>query len=110
MFDLWRYQIKPQAVDDALNRAIGAYRRHERRFFWRMFNPLHWLDLLLGIPFRLFTAVGLDGQRYEQPALGKLVKLIVGGAGLVAAILGIHDHPNFVAHVFKIIHSMFKWR
>jgi hypothetical protein len=34
----------------------------------------------------------------------------LGGVGLVAAILGIHDHPNFVAHVSKIIHSMLEWR
>jgi hypothetical protein len=110
MFDLWRYQIKPQTIDDALNRAIGAYRQHERRLFRRMFNPLHWLDLLLGVPFRVLTVAGLDGQRYEQSALGKLVKLILAVVGFVAAVLDIRDHPNFVAHVSKIIHSIFKWR
>jgi hypothetical protein len=109
MFELWRYQIQPQTVEDALNRAIGAYLQQERRLFWQMFNPFHWLDLLLGIPFRLLTAVGLNGRRFEQSAFGKLIKWVVAVAGFVAAVLDIRDHPNFIAQVSKIFHSIFKW-
>ena len=110
VFDLWRYKLSPRLLDDVLNRAIGAFEEEKRRLFCQFFNPFYWLNIVLGIPFRLLTAVGLDGTRYEESVFGKLVKVCLAVVGFVAAILDIQDHPVFVARVSSLFHRLIHWR
>jgi hypothetical protein len=110
MFELWRYQIRPQQVEDALLRAIGQYEQEERRLFRQLFNPFYWLNQILGIPFRFLTAVGLNGQKAEESILGKLAKATVGAVTVVAGILSIYDHPRFIARISQIVYALLHWR
>ena len=110
VFDLWRYDLSPRLLDDVLNRAIGAFEEEKRRLFWQFLNPFYWVNLVLGIPFRLLTAIGLDGTGYEESAFGKLVKLVLAVVGFVAAVLDIQDHPAFVARMSSMFHHLTHWR
>lgn len=61
------YHISPAKALDGLDRAIGEYERRKQRLYWQMFNPLFWLQLLLGkiigIPFQILGAAGFDAAK-----------------------------------------------
>jgi len=96
IFDLSGFKIPSQKVFDCTDSAIGAYERERQRLLHRSFNPLYWLGMLvswsLRLPFRLLGAAGFDAEGVEDSLLGKLVKLALGLAAFIAAIVNIADH------------------
>jgi hypothetical protein len=93
MFDLHSYHIPPARIVDALDRAIGDYKRLQCDLYRSLWNPFYWLRLgftnLLGVPFRILDAAGFDARAMEQTIGGKVAKAIIGFVTLLAGVLTI---------------------
>ncbi len=96
IFALYQFQISPQVVFDSTDRAIGAYETNCARLLRKSFNPFYWLQMplvwFLRLPFKLLGAAGFDARKAEDSLFGKLVKLALGLATFMAAIVEIADH------------------
>jgi hypothetical protein len=109
-FNLQAIYVEPRALIDSVERTIGDYERLRHDLFWQLFNPFYWLGKLVGIPFRVFTAVGFEGDRWERSVIGRLFKLFEWVAifvGFVAAILTIRADPKFMDGVSRTLHALF---
>ncbi len=115
LFDLRDYQISPQKVTDALDRAIGEYGRRKKRLYQQMFNPFFWIKFILlkivEVPFQVLGAMGFDSARIEKTAGGKFIKVIVliaasvgGFVAFVAALMTILQFIGWLDPALKLIH------
>jgi hypothetical protein len=100
IFDLWQFQMGRQGVFDSTDRAIGAYERERRTLLRKSFNPFYWLGMLIAwvlrLPFKLIGAAGFDAGKIEQSMVGKLLKLGLGLASFIAAVVVIADHWDMI--------------
>lgn len=90
LFELDRFQIRPNRVVSVLDRAIGVYQDDQRKSANRTFNPLWWIGKILGwlirLPFRLLGMIGFDADKAESSILGRLTKLILVASSLLAIL------------------------
>ena len=89
---LHQYQISPQEVFDAVERAGGVYEANLSKALQRTFNPFFWIgrifESIASIPFKFFSRLGLNGRKMESSFLGKVFKGVVELFGGVATICG----------------------
>lgn len=102
IFHLHLYSnIKPQEALDIIDRAIGIYEDDEKSSLFRTFNPFFWLSLVLdytvSLPFKILGKFGLNQEKIEDSALGKMIKGILYLILVVAAFLEILDKLGFLA-------------
>jgi hypothetical protein len=101
IFHLHYYTINPQEALDIIDRAIGTYEDDRINSIIRIFNPFFWLDLLLdyivSLPFKILGKFGLNQEKIEDSALGKIIKGILYLILVVAAFLEILDKLGFLA-------------
>ena len=95
IYNLSIFQIPKSALIDSLQRAIGYYNDDRIPALLRTVNPLWWLWRLLAaaiaIPFFLLDWAGYDRQRIENSPTGKLIKLLVAIAAIVAGVTAFLD-------------------
>ena len=93
IFNLARFEITPQWVIDAIEKAIGIYEGNERAALLRTLNPLWWLYRLFGelgrVPFRFLTAAGFPDV--ERTLIGKTLRFLLSFASFVAACATLAD-------------------
>jgi len=100
IFALYQFQISSQVVFDSVDRAIGTYESECRRLLRETFNPFYWLQMLvvwfLRLPFQLLGAAGFDARKVEDSLFGRLLKLVLGLATFIAAVVEIADHWSMI--------------
>ena len=93
IFNLDRFEISPTILLDVIDRAYGIYERDRTAALIRTLNPLFHLgrvlDALADLPFIAASHAGMNRQRLEDSAFGKLVKLAIYLAGGMASVLTI---------------------
>lgn len=93
IFNLARFEIDPQQITDAIERAIGKYENQRKAAIIRTFNPFWWIFKLIRaiayVPFLILKEIGFDTSKFERTILGRLIKLIFDLAVFLAALLAI---------------------
>ncbi|KCZ88533.1 hypothetical protein HJA_09199 [Hyphomonas jannaschiana VP2] len=93
LFRLYRYQMDPHFVTDAVEAAVGVYDRDFLSALIRTLNPLWWAWKLVGwlasLPFALIGAAGFNRAAAEGSVIGKLFKFIAEISILILTLLQI---------------------
>jgi len=80
IFELRSTGISDKYIIDIIERAIGVYKNDLTRAYWRTFNPLHWLlvvvDMIVKFPYQILQRAGFDANRIENSKFGKVFKVI----------------------------------
>jgi hypothetical protein len=76
----WGATIPPQRLIDAIDQTEGACERQVAIEIRRLYNPFHWLLVLLTfvlrIPFLLIKTSGFHVEKFEEQLWGRLFKLL----------------------------------
>lgn len=71
--------VSRQMIVDAMNRTLTACHERVDKELWQLFNPFHWISVLLGIilrsPFWLISKTGFNVSKIEDHFIGKISKL-----------------------------------
>ena len=60
---------------DCLEKMIGILDEAKNKACWNSFNPLHWIRLILRLPFLLIKQTGFNLDKIENEFWGRLFKL-----------------------------------
>lgn len=93
IFSLQQHKMDPQTLVDHVERAIGVYTADRFGASVRTLNPFYWLSILINyaarLPFFIMGGLGLDQDRLEGTALGKLFKGCFRVAVFLALLAGV---------------------
>lgn len=107
VFQLRNLRLQPQQVTDVVEKAIGVYTDDATASLIRTLNPFFWLARLFesvaSIPFALLGKLGLDKEKAEASALGRLVKASLFGLQALAAFLGVLEKLNLLSRLRTLV-------
>jgi len=80
LHDYSHHGIDRQLVWDKINETIGECEADLKKEFYRLFNPLYWIQsiivFIIRIPFMLISVSGFNIDKIEDHFISKLFKLI----------------------------------
>ncbi len=111
IFNIHRFEIEPSNLLDFIDRSIGRYEHDKISSILRTINPFFWfgrlLDFIVSLPFRFFQKAGINTKSFEESVLGRLAKLVLYLATLIASLLTILQILDLLDLVNEFINSIF---
>lgn len=107
LFNLQYFDIEPQEVIDIIDRALGVYEKDFAKSVIRAINPIFWLgrilELISSIPFYLLGRIGFNQQKLEESFIGRLVKLVIKVATLLALTWELLARLKMIPETFDLL-------
>ena len=111
IFSLQQHKVDPKTLVDHIERAIGIYTTDRFGASVRTLNPFFWLSILIDytarLPFFLLGSLGLDRDRLEGAALGKLLKGFFRVAVLLALLVGLIHYLGLLDPLTSRLQGLF---
>lgn len=112
IFNLHRFQIKPQYLLDFIDRAIGVYENDKLNALLRTLNPLFWISLILdyivSLPFKFIGKIGFNQNKIESSIVGRLIKGALYLITVFAAFLTILEKLGYLKKFLSLIQGWIK--
>lgn len=107
LFNLQHYDIESQSIIDVIDQALGVYERDFVKSIIRVINPIFWLgrtlEFISSIPFYLLGRIGLNQQKLEESFIGRVVKLVIKVATLLALIWELLARLKMIPESFDLL-------
>lgn len=107
IFDLHRYQIKPQQLLNLIERSIGIYENDRLNALLRTVNPFFWLGLILdyivSLPFKVIGKIGFNQEKIESSITGKIIKGIFYLITFLASFLAVLKYIGYLEKFMSLI-------
>jgi len=112
IFNLHRYQIRPQQLLNLIERSIGIYENDRLNALLRTVNPFFWLGLILdyivSLPFKVIGKIGFNQEKIESSITGKIIKGIFYLISVLASLLTVLEMIGYLEKFISLIQGWIK--